>query len=47
MKKKMYEAPEVLVVRLTQSTMLAQSAGGPGEDGPTTREWEFQDDSRW
>ena len=52
MKKKMYEAPGVLVVRLTKCTMLAESGGGnsgsgPGGDEPGVRSWEFQDDSEW
>lgn len=53
MKKKMYEAPGVLVVRLSTNCAILQTSGGgdqgsgPGGDEPGVRSWEFQDDSEW
>lgn len=56
MKKKMYETPDVLVVRLSTNCAILQTSGGensgsvPGSGGgedPGVRSWEFQDDSEW
>ena len=45
MKKKVYEAPEILVVQLTQCSMLANSGGN--EEILTREQKIYDEDDEW